>query len=37
MEIKTERRGRPAEGNAEPREKWEMTFHEVPTQTRVGT
>jgi len=36
MEIKTERRGRPAEGNAEPREKWEMIFHEVPTKPELG-
>ena len=28
MIEKTERRGRPAEGNAEPREKWEMTCYE---------
>jgi hypothetical protein len=28
MIEKTERRGRPAEGSAEPREKWEMTCYE---------
>jgi hypothetical protein len=28
MIEKTERRGRPAEGSAEPREKWELTCYE---------
>ena len=36
MEIKTERRGRPAEVAAVPREKWEMTFYEVPTKPELG-
>jgi hypothetical protein len=36
MEIKTERRGRPAEVVAVLKEKWEMTFYEVPTKPELG-
>jgi hypothetical protein len=32
MEIKTERRGRPAEVAAIPREKWEMTYYEYSNE-----
>jgi hypothetical protein len=37
MIEKTERRGRPAEGIAEPKEKWELTCYEVPSKPELGT
>ena len=37
MTEKTERRGRPAEGIAEPKEKWELTCYEVPSKPELGT
>ena len=36
MEIKTERRGRPAEVVAVLKEKWEETYYEVPTKPELG-
>ena len=36
MEIKTERRGRPAEVIAVLKEKWEETYYEVPSKPELG-
>jgi len=36
MEMKTERRGRPAEVVAVPKEKWEETYYEVPSKPELG-